>query len=496
MLALAKKLRAWWQAHGPTRRRLIQVYAALLFNAHTRGFIEGEIYVGPLKNGCVPGLNCYSCPGAIGACPLGALQNALASSATRAPHYIFGILLLFGLTLGRTICAFLCPLGLIQELIHKIPVPKLGKNRFTRVLSYLKYVILAVFVCGIELVYGAQQFPVPAFCKYICPAGTLEGAIGLLSNPVNAPKFALLNILFARKFVIMVVIFAACAFIYRAFCRFLCPLGAIYGLFDRVALLGIKVNPAQCTHCGRCVARCKMDIRRVGDHECIHCGECLSACPTGAIAWHAGKITLFANETGKETGKKRGKAPSLLAWGVAIALLLGVGWAVHLPATPSAGDTGALEQALSGADPDTPVGFEVGMRCPDFTIPLYGAPGGELTLSETLGKPVVINFWATWCTPCCAELPHFQAIYEKYGEQLTLVAIHSHLVTDDVRAYLDAQGYTMPFGLDQTGAIIQSLGGSTMLPMTVIVDKAGKIVYNQVGSLTLQALESLVAPLI
>ncbi len=267
------RLGAWWRAHKPSKRRLIQVYAALLYNANLKGFVNGEIYTGATKNLCVPGFNCYSCPGAIGACPLGALQNALASSGSRAPYYVLGILMIFGLTLGRMICGWLCPLGLIQELAHKLPTPKVKKNRFTRVLSWLKYVVLAVFVVAIPLIYSAQQFPVPAFCKYICPAGTLEGAMALLAHPANAASFSMLNILFTRKFIIMIGILAACVFVYRAFCRFLCPLGAIYGLFARLSLLGVKVEAARCTDCGRCVARCPMDIRRVGDHECNHCGK-------------------------------------------------------------------------------------------------------------------------------------------------------------------------------------------------------------------------------
>ena len=222
---MAKKFAAWWSAHKPTTRRLIQVYAALLYNAYVKGFIKGDIYTGSIKNFCVPGFNCYSCPGAIGACPLGALQNALASSDKRAPYYVLGILMLYGLILGRTICGWLCPLGLIQELFYKIPTPKVKKSRFTHALSYLKYVLLAVFVVIIPLAYSLQQYPVPGFCKYICPAGTFEGAMGLLANPVNAGKFSILNILFTRKFVIMVAILLACVFFYRAFCRFLCPLG-------------------------------------------------------------------------------------------------------------------------------------------------------------------------------------------------------------------------------------------------------------------------------
>ena len=118
----------------PTRRRLIQLYAALLHNANLKGYISGQIFTGNTKYLCVPGLNCYSCPGAVGACPLGALQNALASSGNRAPSYVLGILLLFGLILGRTICGYLCPFGLVQELLHKIPTPKIRKNRVTHAL--------------------------------------------------------------------------------------------------------------------------------------------------------------------------------------------------------------------------------------------------------------------------------------------------------------------------------------------------------------------------
>ena len=220
----------WRQRCRPGTRRLVQLYSALLYNAHLRGFIDGEIYVGRAKTVCVPGFNCYSCPGAIGACPLGSIQNALAAAGHQAGWYVLGIILLYGVILGRTICGWLCPLGLIQELLHKIPTPKIRKSRITRVLSWLKYILLAVFAVAIPLWYGLRHnMPLPGFCKYICPAGTFEGAIGLLANPVNSEKFSMLGILFTRKFIIMLLIGLLCVFCYRTFCRFICPLGAIYG---------------------------------------------------------------------------------------------------------------------------------------------------------------------------------------------------------------------------------------------------------------------------
>ncbi len=490
------KIRKWWQQHRPSKRRLIQLYAALLHNAHLKGFIEGDIYVGPLKNICAPGFNCYSCPGAVGACPLGALQNALASSRTRAPYFVVGILMLYGLILGRTVCGWLCPLGLLQELLHKLPTPKLKKSRVTWALSFVKYGILGVFVFAIPLFYSLQSYPVPGFCKYICPAGTLEGAVGLLSNPVNADKLSMLGILFTRKFIILVVITATCIFVYRAFCRFLCPLGAIYGLFAKVSLLGVKVVPSKCTHCGRCNAVCPMDIRQVGDRECISCGKCVTACPTQAIVWKGSRVTLHPNEAKANSAKS--KLRSVTGWIAALAVLGAVIFFVNRPAPqPDAPDPLPSATATAPEITDsTPVGKEVGMRAPDFSAPLYGVQGGEFSLAQQKGKVVVINFWATWCTPCCAELPYFQQLYEKYPEDVAIIALHANLVTDDVQAYLDKQGYTLPFALDATGDIIKALGGSTMLPMTVVLDREGKIVYNAVGSVTFGKLESLVLPLL
>ncbi len=101
------------KSYKPGTRRLVQLYAALLYNANLKGFVTGRIYAGPLKAACVPGFNCYSCPGAVAACPLGSLQSALLSSRYKVPYYVLGTLLLFGLVCGRFICGFLCPFGLL-----------------------------------------------------------------------------------------------------------------------------------------------------------------------------------------------------------------------------------------------------------------------------------------------------------------------------------------------------------------------------------------------
>ena len=122
------------------------------------------------------------------------------------------------------------------------------------------------------------------------------GAIGLLLNPSNEDMFGMLGGLFTWKFALLVVMIVAAVFIYRFFCRFLCPLGAIYGFFSKIALIGVRLDKNKCTDCGLCINACKMDIKHVGDHECIHCGACISVCPSKAISWKGSKIFVRESE--------------------------------------------------------------------------------------------------------------------------------------------------------------------------------------------------------
>ena len=490
------------QTLRPSPRRWIQLYSALLHNAHLKGFLDGEIYQGKAKYACVPGLNCYSCPGAVGACPLGALQNALASSGHRAGWYVFASLLLLGTILGRTICGWLCPFGLLQELLHKIPTFKLGKSRATRLLSCLKYGLLFVFVLAVPLWVGLRQdIPLPAFCKYICPAGTLEGAIGLLANPGNAELFGMLGAFFTSKFVIMVVIGTACVFCYRSFCRFVCPLGAIYGLFNRFCLVGVKVDTARCNGCGACVRQCGMDVRHVGDRECIHCGQCMDACQQQAISLKAGSITLRASAVDggeavrHDTEKKR---TGLITRGIALALLgFALLWFNVLdPARKTASVPDAVqtsESALPAAEGfagSAPIGYEVGMQLEDFTIPCLD--GSSFHLADTRGKVTFLNLWATYCTPCVKELPYFDALLREHGDDVAVLAVHASLVTDDPAAYLADKGWTIPFALDTEDDLVWTLvNGSSTLPQTIVLNRDGVVIYNQKGSVTPEMLAAL-----
>lgn len=267
-------------------RLWVQILVAALTNGYVMGFVEGKIFTGKTKQLCVPGLNCYSCPGALGSCPIGSLQAVLGSRNYKFAFYVVGFLMVVGAFFGRFVCGWLCPFGLIQDLLHKIPfVKKLRKLPGDRWLKYLKFVILAVFVILLPLfavdAFGQGQ---PWFCKYICPAGTLEGGWPLVL--MNEGLRAAIGWLFAWKNVILILLLLLSILVYRPFCRYLCPLGAVYGLFNPIAFYRYRVDESKCTKCKVCQKTCKLDIpvyEKPNSMDCIRCGACKKACPHGAI---------------------------------------------------------------------------------------------------------------------------------------------------------------------------------------------------------------------
>ena len=281
-------------------RGWIQAAATLLTNIHIPNLLKGKIYQGNVKTMCVPGLNCYSCPAATGACPIGAFQAVVGSSKFKFTYYITGFFILLGVLLGRFICGFLCPFGWFQDLLHKIPGRKLSTAKL-KPLRYLKYVILVVFVILLPaFVTNSLGMGDPFFCKYICPQGVLEGAIPL--SLANSGIRAALGHLFTFKFTVLALFIILSILFYRPFCKWICPLGAIYSLFNKVSFLKIQVDHEKCVGCQKCSRVCKMDVNVVDtpNHpECIRCGECMKACPTDAICYHYGFSTKKQAENKK-----------------------------------------------------------------------------------------------------------------------------------------------------------------------------------------------------
>lgn len=264
------------------RRKIIQIAAFGYSNTYLGNFINGRIYKGEWKQFCNPGMNCYSCPAARLSCPIGAMQAVNGSIQFRFSFYVMGFVLALGVIFGRAVCGFVCPFGLIQELLYKIPFPK---KRLRKGFTYVKYLMLLVFVLVLPVVNtNIVGMGEPAFCEYICPVGTLEGGIPLLGT--HSELRSMLGTFFSFKMCILIVTLIGCLMVCRFFCKVMCPLGAIYGLLNKISLYHMEIDKERCISCGMCSVNCPMDVDPVkhpDSAECIRCGKCTEKCPGQAL---------------------------------------------------------------------------------------------------------------------------------------------------------------------------------------------------------------------
>jgi len=280
-------------------RKWVQAIFSLLTNAYWAFPYTRTIYQGPMKVICAPGLNCYSCPAATTYCPIGTIQQllasvrlTLASGQLLVGFSVVGFIGMLGGLFGRMICGWACPFGFLQELLYKLPTRKF---LVPRVLRYGKYFFLAFFVVLLPLIvvddFGGG---VTWFCKYVCPAGTLEAGLPML---VMQPSLrAQVGGLFLNKFVIMIFVLVWSVLASRPFCRTICPLGAFYALFRKVKLVRLRLNENNCTNCHACHPVCPMGVKfneSPDDAECITCLACMhKACRFEAIYLEVGGIPL------------------------------------------------------------------------------------------------------------------------------------------------------------------------------------------------------------
>lgn len=265
-------------------RRFFLYLSALAINSYFKGVLIGQaIYQGAFKRFPAPALNCYSCPLARFACPIGSFQHFL--TLRQVPYFLLGFFGFISMTVGRIPCGWFCPFGMIQELLYKIPSYKF---RLPKWVSYIKYVVLLVFAIIIPLLVLE-----PWFCK-ICPAGTLEAGIPLLSwNPAKSLGSSLFDILtthFYIKYGFLILLISLFITTKRPFCRMVCPLGAIFSLFNRFSYLQMYVDKGKCTGCGICYSVCPMEIKIYENPrhiDCIRCMKCYNACPEGAIGFYS-----------------------------------------------------------------------------------------------------------------------------------------------------------------------------------------------------------------
>jgi len=273
------------------RRPRYQAFFALAINAWIPSWFKGGIFQGGIKGVCVPALNCYSCPSAMGACPIGAMQTFFAGlrfnlsvAQKKFGLYVAGFLATVGSAVGRMPCGWVCPFGFVQELVHKVPSPKIKIPHF---LTYFRYVVLATTVVALPLLIVDQfGYGQTWFCKWICPAGTLEAGIPLML--IKADLRPLIGFMYYWKLGLLALFLVWFVLSRRPFCRTVCPLGAFWGLFNKASLFRMAVDDEKCTLCDKCTKDCPVEIsiyKSANSPDCVRCLKCVSSCKFGAISY-------------------------------------------------------------------------------------------------------------------------------------------------------------------------------------------------------------------
>jgi len=218
-----------------------------------------------------PGLHCYACPLAVTVCPIGLIQNLIVFGTI--PFFWMGAIAAYGLLAGRGFCGWFCPFGTLNDLLA------FRKVRIRDSFSYVKYVVL------LGTLIAAWVFADTMFCK-LCPAASLEASIPYLLlgvAKVNRPFWLHMGTLGGTLLGMVLIA--------RFWCRYLCPMGALLSMFNRVSILHLRLSDEKCTHCSACSSRCPMGLTPPLDydnHNCIKCGECVEACELGALSFHCG----------------------------------------------------------------------------------------------------------------------------------------------------------------------------------------------------------------
>ena len=200
--------------------------------------------------------------------------------------------------------------------------------------------------------------------------------------------------------------------------------------------------------------------------------------------------------------KKGDKFVLLLLLFVALLILAGIGYRLlsehysppEIPFSGAGTENGSsIEETTANnetTDTDTASGSTEPINVPDFTV--YDLEGNAVSLYDCLGKPVVLNFWATWCGPCRSEMPAFEKMYQQYKDEVTFLMVNvtdgSRDTIESVTAFYEDSGYSFPIFFDTT--LEASINyGAYSIPLTFFIDKEGNLLYNQTGAISEQVLE-------
>jgi polyferredoxin len=244
-------------------------------------------------NMCSPVFHCYACPLSTFACPIGVLAQF--SALHIFPFVTVGLLIVLGALFGSLICGWACPFGFLQDLVAKIPTTKFDLPKWA---GNLRYVVLIVTVLAVPYFWGEGHW---LFICRVCPAGALEAAVpNMTGQAITGENIAWPNTL---KLTILAVFLVAIFFMKRPWCRMLCPLGAIFSLFNRISAFFVRFNADECTDCERCHKLCEYGIepeKSPNDSLCVRCLKCtncdLNALTFGSIFEHSATMTPPAKD--------------------------------------------------------------------------------------------------------------------------------------------------------------------------------------------------------
>jgi len=241
-----------------------------------------------LKTGfCYPFFYCHACPSASAACPLRAIEIGVfkAEFKWKLITYPFLIIGTVGILTGRAVCGWACPIGLLQRSVGRVPrflkkriklFNKIGQLKVERYMRYAKYFVFIGLVIITPILIGFMFTD-------ICPTGILVGTIPILA--LNPGEYVP-NEFFYIAFVFFILFFVLIFTIERGWCRYFCPVGAMFAPLNKVSFLYVSVDKKNCIHCNACSNVCPMgiDVPNMNrDPECILCGKCVGVCPENII---------------------------------------------------------------------------------------------------------------------------------------------------------------------------------------------------------------------
>lgn len=242
-----------------TRLRRISQSCGLIFG------LFGAFGIG-MKHIIFPGLHCHACPFSVTICPIGLLQHKTIFGVI--PYFLLGMIGAYGLFAGRAFCGWFCPFGTVNDLLAR------RKVRINRALACSKYIILLLVAAG------AWYYADTLFCR-VCPAAFLSASL-----PYFFMGMVPVGRLFLFRMVVLGGVIIGMVFVARLWCRYLCPMGAVFSVFNRISLFHFSLNKQRCTACEVCKDSCVMGLspqKEIDCADCIKCGVCVDHCPRNAI---------------------------------------------------------------------------------------------------------------------------------------------------------------------------------------------------------------------